>query len=203
MAFSAWDVQPQNRPGMANSVYNPALGHNFQTRGLKGLCPRYNGDTATIPPGHCVLQLQAGHDPNSKVPWHGSINGVDCTIMRGVPSIVPDEFALHLAETVETIYQQQEMHREMIPVHQQRWPFIIVVPPKGEIAVHLQLLVMGEINPAASQSYRQEIARRGYSPGFDDPPNKPKEVYPEAKPVPATEQVAEMPEQFVLRKSSL
>jgi len=199
---NAWDIAPINKPGMANSYYNKALGHNFQTRGLKNLCPQYNGDQNTIPPDCCVLQLQAGHDPNSKLPWKGSINGIDCTIMRGIPSIVPNEFALHLAETVETKYQQSDMSRELEPIYEQRWPFIIIVPPKGEIAVHLNLLIMGEINPAATQNYRAQMNSKGFAPGFDDPAPATKEVYPEAL---ASEQAAPaiMPEQFVLRKSAI
>lgn len=218
MSFSQYGMQPGMGPQMASGFYNPALGTNHQIRGaFKGLCPEYRGFKEEIPDDHCVIQLSVGFEQN-QLPWTGSINGQYCTILKGVPSIVPDVFALHLAETWETDYKQAALDRALEAHHVMRWPFHVIEPPKGEMGVQLTLMISGQVNPAAVSNYQQELRRRMQAPPVAVNPaprepgqiatthvmatEEPPEVYPQALPDPVTKPMQEpvADQRFTLKK---
>ena len=174
--MNQWDRAPAGRPQMDSGYYNEALGVQHQTRGFKNLCYQWDGDQSTIPEHHCVIRLEAGFEPGQKTPWVGSLNGEFCTILKGVPSVVPNKFVIFIAETWETDYIQENLHRGLIPHPKMRWPFSVIVPPKGDDGVQLMHLTNHTIGAGEEYAYVARAKKTVY------PKAEKKAKEPEAPP---------------------
>lgn len=162
--MNTWNQGMKNNPTLAHGMYNPHLGvhHQHHLMGFKNLCPEWSGSESDVPDGFGVVRLEVGMDSMSAEPWVGSINGEYCTILRGQPSVVPAKFIVHLAETYETTYQQPDLNRGLQAQDRLRWPFSIIVPPKGEEGAHLVRMTYG---PGSGLHHEQShVTRKAEAP---------------------------------------